>query len=245
MNLTVGPHPPAVYWRRRAVVAAPVLLILVLFAGCLSTGQNGSSTQRTTAAGVQSPAPQRSHACTVDDPCVPAPNLSATASPSPSAPAFGAAAQPSPEPAASLVASPSPSPVASTPAADCEDTDVALTPVVDQAEYKAGTMPRFKLVISNKSDTTCTMDVGSAQQELIVTRTGQRVWSSDDCSPNHGHDVRALAPGAKRTYWLTWSGKTSAPGCSAVRVNAGPGSYQLTGRLATVRSAPVPFTIVA
>ncbi|MCW2503175.1 MAG: hypothetical protein JWO79_1459 [Actinomycetia bacterium] len=243
MNLTVGPHPPAVYWRRRAVVAAPVLLILVLFAGCLSTGQNGSSNQRAAAASTKSPAPQQSHACTLDDPCVPAPDLSASASPSPSVPAFGAAVQPSPKAAASL--SPSPRPAASTSAAECADKDVALTPVVDQAEYKSGTMPRFKLVISNRSGTPCTMDVGSAQQELVVTRSGQRVWSSDDCSPNHGHDVRTLAPGAKRTYWLTWSGKTSAPGCSAARVNAGPGSYQLTGRLANVRSAAVPFTITA
>ena len=30
MNLTVGPHPPAVYWRRRALVAGGLLLLILL-----------------------------------------------------------------------------------------------------------------------------------------------------------------------------------------------------------------------
>ena len=44
MNLTVGPLPPAVYWRRRAVVVG-VLLVLVLLVtyACGSSGGKGSA----------------------------------------------------------------------------------------------------------------------------------------------------------------------------------------------------------
>ncbi|HEX7744092.1 MAG TPA: hypothetical protein VF462_02355, partial [Micromonosporaceae bacterium] len=40
MRLTVGPLPPAVYWRRRAVVLGAILLfVLVLMYSCLGSGR--------------------------------------------------------------------------------------------------------------------------------------------------------------------------------------------------------------
>ena len=41
MNLTVGPLPPAVYWRRRALVAG-VLVLLILVVAYSCGGSSGS-----------------------------------------------------------------------------------------------------------------------------------------------------------------------------------------------------------
>ena len=41
MRLTVGPLPPAVYWRRRAVVlGAGLLFLIVLLYSCTGTDRN-------------------------------------------------------------------------------------------------------------------------------------------------------------------------------------------------------------
>jgi hypothetical protein len=230
------------------MVGAPLLLILILFASCLGGGSGDQPSKKTSARGA---APQKSHACTQDDPCVPEPDPSATAQ----GPAVGAAAlptsSPSPTPTSTaaatqrpaILASPAPEPTG--PPRACADKDITVTPAVDKAEYKIGQKPRFKMMISNNSATRCARDVGASQQELVVSRGGQRLWSSDDCAPNGTHDERVLRPGEKRTYWLTWSGKTSAPGCTQARTVAGAGTYKLTGRLATAKSDPVTFTLTS
>jgi hypothetical protein len=238
MNLTVGPHPPAVYWRRRAIVGAPLLLIVILFSSCLADGSDGNTQKPKVAAqgskkqnDQKQPAPTPSHECTLSNPCEPEVNPSAGANPPP----LGGAANPLP------LTTPS-NPIASKAAPiPCADDDISLTPVVAQAAYAVGSLPRFRLVIENVSDKPCTRDVGATHQELRVMAGTRRVWSSDDCSPSRGSDVRVLQPGEKRTYWLTWSAKTSSPGCPKNRTAVGPGEYQLLGRLTTATSKPVTF----
>ncbi|MGC1213053.1 MAG: hypothetical protein WA890_17525, partial [Micromonospora sp.] len=45
MRLTVGPLPPAVYWRRRAVVlGAGLLFLIVLLYSCSGSGHNTGGT---------------------------------------------------------------------------------------------------------------------------------------------------------------------------------------------------------
>src|SRR5262245_46608252 len=59
MNLTVGPLPPAVYWRRRAIVAAGLLAIILPIAfSCGGPGKSDPAGQRKTAVTVsQHPSP--------------------------------------------------------------------------------------------------------------------------------------------------------------------------------------------
>jgi len=224
MNLTVGPHPSAVYWRRRALVAAPLLAILITFTTCLANGSDGKPPEPgSRAANVNTPTPARS---------------SANPSPTPSV-ADTAAALPLP------TWSPSPSAPApnSTGPLPCADTDLTLVALVEKTSYPLGAEPRFKLAVTNSSTRPCLRDVGSSQQELSVLAGTRKLWSSDHCSPNRGADARTLYPGEKRTYWLTWSARTSEPGCPKTRTQVGAGSYQLTARLGTLVSKPVPFTI--
>ncbi|PWU56344.1 hypothetical protein DLE60_26410, partial [Micromonospora globispora] len=47
MRLTVGPLPPAVYWRRRAVVlGAGLLFLIVLLYSCSDPGRNTGGTAK-------------------------------------------------------------------------------------------------------------------------------------------------------------------------------------------------------
>jgi hypothetical protein len=227
MNLTVGPHPSAVYWRRRALVAAPLLAILVGLSTCLAGGSDSDAAKpRARAAsedlGPETPTPS------------PSTSPSATASPVPTW---------SPSPSAALLPpAPSPMPTPTGPL-PCADRDLLLVALVEKSTYPLGAEPRLKLQVTNSSAKPCLRDVGSGQQELSVSSGATKLWSSDDCSPNRATDARTLYPGEKRTYWLTWSGRTSEKGCPETRTEVGAGSYQLTARLGTLLSKPVPFTI--
>jgi hypothetical protein len=221
MNLTVGPLPSAVYWRRRALVAAPLLVILLTLSTCIASGSDGS--------------PQKPAAKTVQEP------TEAALSPSPSAlvPVL-----PTLSSSASTAASPSPStPVSPAGPATCLDTDLDLVATMEKTTIRVGAHPRLKLAVTNTSPNQCVRDVGSGQQELSVVQGARTLWSSDHCSPNRGTDLRTLFPGEKRTYWLDWSGRTSDEGCPKTRSEVGPGTYQVVARLGTLVSKPLEFTI--
>jgi hypothetical protein len=223
MNLTVGPHPSAVYWRRRALVAAPLLIILVTFTTCLASGSDGSTPKPKAAAdnNTTSPTP------------TPTPVLTPSSTPSPT-PSAGAV----------LPVLPPASPTPTGPFA-CVDKDLALVALVENDTYRVGRQPRFKLSVTNSSARPCLRDVGSGQQELWVTSGTKKLWSSDHCSPNRGSDLRTIYAGEKLTYWLTWSARTSEVGCPKSHSDVGAGTYQLTARLGTLVSKPVPFTITS
>jgi hypothetical protein len=225
MNLTVGPHPSAVYWRRRALVAAPLLIILVTFTTCLATGSDGSTPKPKAAADNNATSP------------TPTPTPSATVTPS-TAPAPDWSSSPTPP----VIPPPTPTPTG--PLA-CADKDLALVALVEKDTYRVGRQPRFKLSVTNSSTRPCLRDVGSGQQELWVTSGVKKLWSSDHCSPNKGSDSRTIYAGEKLTYWLTWSARTSDVGCPKAHSDVGAGTYQLTARLGTLVSKPVPFTITS
>lgn len=226
MNLTVGPHPSAVYWRRRALVAAPLLVILITFSTCLASGSDGSSDKPKATAGQSR-----------DDP-EPTPTPSETPSHSASPSTLAPALIPTEVPSSNVPVSPPPA----SPEA-CADKDLTLVALMAEATYRIGSQPRFKLAVTNSSATPCVRDVGSGQQELWVSAGTRKLWSSDHCSPNRGADSRTLHPGEKLTYWLDWSGRTSEVGCPKTRTEVGAGTYLLTARLGTLVSKPVEFTL--
>jgi hypothetical protein len=56
MRLTVGPLPPAVYWRRRAAVAVALALVIILFAVmCWGLDVSAPTTQPTSTGGSRIP----------------------------------------------------------------------------------------------------------------------------------------------------------------------------------------------
>ena len=203
MRTTVGPLPPAVYWRRRAVVLGAVLLgIIVLFVSCSGDdtndqrGQGGSpSSQYPTPAPASEPASTRADA-------------SWTAVPggsNPSLPALGD--------------------LQSQPAGGDDGTGDRRRP----ARPAGGTGPEHQrdrtgrrllrrpgdpggarrrggehgqrgaavnmtLTVKNIGTRTCSRDVGAGPQELYLEQGARKYWSSDDLQLRQGQRRPPVQP---------------------------------------------------
>ncbi|MBO0980736.1 hypothetical protein [Microbacterium sp. SD291] len=124
------------------------------------------------------------------------------AGPTPSAPSEEDS--PSPSPSADGSASPSPSPSPSpessteqTPAiVACKAKDVEVTAVTDAETYPAGVLPQLSISLTNRSQTDCTIDVGSTTQAFTVSSGEDVWWRSTDCQENPSSMIATLAAGA-------------------------------------------------
>lgn len=234
MNWTVGPHPSSVYWRRRVVLVAPLLIILFTFASCLIA--RGSDGDEARLAGV----PSGSAASAGSGP--------QTTTPDPGQSAAGSVdTSPSQESPDSATAAPEvPAPAAAASPTACADTDLALTAVPSDGAVRIGEFASMRLVVRNASSASCRRDVGSVEQELKILSGTTQVWSSDDCSSRADAAAakvdRKLLPGETLNYYIKWGGTTSSKNC-VTGAPVKPGKYQLVARLGTLESKPVAFTV--
>jgi hypothetical protein len=235
MNLTVGPLPPSVYWRRRAIVLGALLLVVLLLTyTCSGPNKSDVSGQKNTgstqpiglSSGPVSPAMTGASTPAGEFP----PSTPASAPPLPSA-------------------SPTPTTVGGIPI--CTDKQIKVTPVIASTSptttklVHGGTFD-LKLKIRNISTTTCRRDVGSVPEELKVTKGSTTIWSSDACPKGKGktHDVRTFGPDIEIYADVKWSSYNILNGgCSKAAYPAAADKYALTGRVGT-KMATVPFTIV-
>jgi hypothetical protein len=236
MNLTVGPLPPAVYWRRRAIVLGGLLLVVLLVAYACSGPSNSSASGRQStgpslpSTGSSSVAPSTvDSSAPVDE--FPPPSTPVSSSPSPTVP---------------------PSPTLSpTGITTCTDDQIKVTPVITSTSPTSSKLVHggtfdLKLKIRNVSTVTCRRDVGSVPEELFITNASDaEIWSSDACAKAGGktHDVRTFAPDIEIYAEVQWSSYNIADGgCAKSPTPAPVGTYTLTGRVGTA-SSTVPFTI--
>jgi hypothetical protein len=217
MRLTIGPHPAAVYWRRRAVVAVGIgLLVLIVTYACSgSSNANGANG----AAGDPQP-------------------TSTSPRPTSQQPVVGHTPTPTPTPTPYTLPS-------SDVTGPCTDEEVAVTATASSANVVIGTSVTFTIAIRNTSNRTCARDVGSEPQELrlLDATSATIVWSSDDCAGPQLHDVESLAPRQQLTFSRTWTGyrsrsTTGKPTCGTSAAPLDPGDYQLVARLDKKLSSP-------
>ncbi len=223
MKLTVGPLPPAVYWRRRAVVLAAALVVVFLLAYSCSGARrsNAANTGRGAATGAP-------------------PSPTATESSSPLLIPTVVGTPPATDPAAT----PSPTLVPSAATGPCTDDEMSVVPVPESPTVKQGAPLKITLKIKNISNRTCTRDVGASAQELFIQQGTAKMWSSDACDALTGGAVRTFTPSLEIEAYVVWNGRATSLGCIN-RPWAPIGAYQVFGRLATKLSAPVPLEISA
>lgn len=226
MRLTVGPLPPAVYWRRRAIVLSGILLALFLAAqACMSA--SASPENRSSDESGASPSPSRT---------------------APRIPALAGSPSPAPSASATPTASPTTTPAATPVDPDaCTDAEMLIVAEAERQEVTAGTSVRFTLRIRNDSERTCHRDLGGDLRELYLRagEGGGKIWSSRDCNPPSGADIQDLTPGFERAHWVDWTGRASdaCDGGKPAGEPVPPGQYELVGRLSTAYSEPLPITI--
>lgn len=229
MRWTVGPHRPAVYWRRRAAVLAVVLLAglagRAAFAGTPAGGGRSASSPAAKVAANPTATPDGSPA----HPFVP------TVGPGPTA--TGAVTGQAAQGAAGTGLT------AGKPAPACADGDLRLTASTSAASYPVGSGPLLTMTVRNTSGHACHRDLGPGQREFAISSGPAHTWSSRDCTPATGSADTVLAAGQQIAYQFSWPGTRSQPACAGGRPVATAGTYRLTVRLGTLTSAPAVFTL--
>lgn len=245
MRLTVGPLPPAVYWRRRAVVlGAGLLFLIVLLYSCNGSERNTGATPG------PGPSPTASAASAAPDPSGSV--LTPQSGKPPASPGSGGAGPGGtvggPAGGGTGTTEPPGAPVA--PVVDdgtCTDAEIQVTAVALPTTAQRGTVVTLQLKIKNKSQRTCSRDVGADLQELFIKSGAEKVWSSDTCGTGKGSDVQSFTPGFERLYELGWNGRDTSRCANGLAAGPYPpaGTYQLFARVGTKLSEPVKLTITA
>jgi hypothetical protein len=225
-----GPMPAAVYWRRRAVALAGLVLLLLLLIWLVATVAGGApepARQPTQSAAQQLP-PRSSSTGRATSTATPSPTV--TAGRSGQAPSGTTAAPPS-------------SPAAPQP---CPDKIIGVAAAAEQPEYRVGAKPVFRLTVTNTGAVPCIRDLNAALQELLVYAADgtTRLWSSNDCYPGESANVRTLAAGESVAFTVTWAGRSSHPECAGERVQVPAGDYLVVAKLGPLTSQPAPFKLL-
>ncbi|WBB97362.1 MULTISPECIES: hypothetical protein [unclassified Solwaraspora] len=249
MRLTVGPLPPAIYWRRRAVVLGALLLLLFIVAySCIGSDQTGRSQADPTPTPsgevltptTSSPGPEDdSDSVDGDDPDTLGNGDAGDAG---GGSTGGGTGDDGTTGGGDQNAPGGPvGPAAGT----CTDDEILLTAAASQATAQKGVTLAMQLRVQNVSSRTCDRDVGADPQELYLKRGAELIWSSDTCGAARGTDVRTFGPGSARDYQVAWNGRAASECANNVAAGDHPaaGEYQLFARLGSKVSEPFVITI--
>ncbi|MDG4768430.1 hypothetical protein O7632_30695 [Solwaraspora sp. WMMD406] len=262
MRLTVGPLPPAIYWRRRAVVLGALLLLLfVVVYSCVGSGQSGGDGRASPDPSASGNGPTLTPQTGGPSPTVEGETTTGDDGTSGGEPADGGVGDPGApdggdgtgtatgggQPPAGGVAPP---PAEGAPAGgtgSCTDDEIVLTPAASQTTAQLGVTLTFRLRVQNGSSRTCDRDVGADPQELYLKRGAELIWSSDTCGAARGTDVQTFGPGTVREYQVAWNGRAASECANDVAAGEFPaaGQYQLFARLGAKVSEPVVITLTS
>ncbi|WP_137292284.1 hypothetical protein [Nocardioides dongxiaopingii] len=229
MPTTRGPLPPAVYWRRRALVLGTVLA-LVLVVVNLVRGDHDPPPARDAAvqaSGQPSEAPagrkgkgRKNRPAAGQPTTVPLPDSGYTP-----------AAQPSAEPAPP------------DPEGDCVDADVQVMPSVPGAVARRSTTIRLSL--ETLVAEACTWRLSSDSLAVtILDDGGDEVWSSRECPRMVPTAEVVVRRDSTATFDLTWNGRMSTPECPAGQPWAEPADYDVQVAAYGAEPAdPLTFTL--
>lgn len=211
------------------LVIAALVVGAVLLGGLLGRSAEAGPAAPTTAPAAE-PGPDPSTAPpTTAAPTTPAPTpVPSTAPPSTAAPTASSAATAQPS---------------STPGDTCGPSAVTLRAETDRESYAPGETPVLYLLVSNESDTPCTVNVGTSQMEFVLTLDDERVFSSTDCQDGSQDLEMTIEPGGEERATFEWARNRTVPGCEAVGEEAAEGTYSLVTRLGARSSDPVTFTL--
>lgn len=154
-------------------------------------------------------------------------------------------------PSSGVTASPTPSVAAPVPAASaapanpvnapaCLPARITLLAISDKTTYAAGEQPKISMSIINSGSIECSMNLGSTQQQLLITSGSDTIWDSKDCQTAPVDTPVTLKPGVSvTTPAIPWDRtRSSKTTCSATRtpVAAGGASYHLQVKVGAITS---------
>jgi hypothetical protein len=208
-----GSEPESVYWRRRAIVAGVVLVLVLLVVLGLNALGGGEEDPAVGADAAQGDWQAPSASSTLNRPYV----------------RETSAAEPSGEP--------SPSAPAVEP---CAAEDLMLQVVAAFDEVRSGSEVPVSVLVASGAEAACTADLSQVAVELAAGE--DVVYSTAHCETPKGEEVE-LADGAGQTVEFTVDGLASEEACAGARRELPAGDYELRARLGDAVSAPTKLRL--
>jgi len=228
-QLTRGPLPAAIYWRRRVVALVAVLGVVALVVVPVRLVTSGDD-----------PADQGGEVALAGG--------SASAEATASTPAATATTSPEPEKKKQKKAA---TPALPEPQGSCAPEDVVIRPTV--AEAVAGRPVTVVLKLRTQLAEACTWELSRASFTWKLTSGSDEIWTSRECPRAVPSRELVVRRDTVATTQLTWGGRRSDADCSRLTDWALPGWYHVTvaALAGEPRSsqfelrAPTPATITA
>ncbi|WP_341578369.1 hypothetical protein [Microbacterium schleiferi] len=207
---------PGVYRRRRLVVLLALIAIIAAIVW-LFVAQPWSSAAQPDAG--------------------PKPTRTSSVSPTPSATTPAPTDSSAPEAAATT----DPGPLETAPPT-CTRGDVIVEALTDQDEYASGQNPQLSIRLTNTSDASCTINVGTTTQSFTITSGSDTWWRSTDCQTEPSDMIVTLEAGqtVESSTPLMWDRtRSSVSTCdseSRPAAGAGGASYHLAVEIGGIAS---------
>lgn len=128
----------------------------------------------------------------------------------------------------------------------CPEDKVALKAEVDEKSVKDGVEPVLGMVIENKHEATCLIEVGTEQQEFAIKKDGDVVWSSKYCAADKDENAEAsteFAPESEKTSKMKWNRIQVDTNCNRTNKDFAPGEYELVVKLGDLESEATKFEL--
>ena len=133
-------------------------------------------------------------------------------------------------------------PTEQAPPAECNIKDLELTASTAAQSFSLNDSEAIlELNVLNTTGIDCSLNVGTSQQEFLVTSGSDRIFSSKDCQVDPEDHAMVLQPKKKEVARFSWSMNRSEPECKDVSAEPQPGTYKLTVSLGELESDPVTF----
>lgn len=200
-SLTRGPLPARVYWTRRLMVFGTAFLLVLGLARILTGGSDASSSEQPRAEQVAA-----------------TPKATGASAPAPTATETRKQKKPKKKKTEKA-------PVLAHPEGPCADSDVAVTPTVDQAV--AGRTVFMVLELRTVTSAACTWRVSPDTLTLKVTSGRDQIWSSQQCPRAVPTKSVVIRSAVSTKVGIRWSGRRSDDGCTRLTEWALPGWYHV------------------
>ncbi|WP_410786103.1 hypothetical protein [Kribbella sp. C-35] len=210
----VGHLPASVYWFRRGLVLAVVVVLVSLISRLFAGG--GDDTKNAAASDPQ-------------------PNPTGAAPVTPST---------TPSTKASTTQTPTPKPTKTTPPADltCKGSDLSIDALPANRKIVSGSMLNFVIQFDPVGDG-CKATVNADKLTVTVTSGTDQIWSTTQCDKVIQTATLVVAKGKQAAVTVPWNGHRSRPGCLPGQPIAKPGTYvvkaEYDGRLSGAQAFQV------
>lgn len=212
----VGDLAPSVYWRRRVLLVAALVLVILSGYALLTGGSSTPSGAPTDGTSTSVGGSSSSSGSSASTP------TSASSTPSVS--------RTSSTPAEVIA---------------CSKSQLAISAATDAKSYPVGAKPELSLVVKNRGPRPCIADLADRQIELRVYAGSARVWGSHDCQIAPGTSPATLPVGQPISRQIQWSGLSSQVACAGVRQRVPAGTYTVYAYLSGQQGTPASFTFTS